>query len=292
MRFALLAFAPLLALAACAPEEDDAFYIEDLASGMDVGNKIYGGSSPTAAEHDATGSMHTRNTRRGTIGRSPYCSGTLIGSQWFLTAGHCVTSGRGVTSASTIAVQFNNTPSSSSSSYYLVDAVYRHSSYNSSTLQNDIALLHLTSAPSITPVPPLPEISGYELTSADAGANVNFAGFGTTESGSYGTKLQVDLPFGGLGCSVGGCPSGYTSSTYTNMIFSYEQDGTSSSNSDDEGPCSGDSGGPAFMDRGGDVYVVGVTSWGDSRCRSYGVSTRVDNYEAWIEGYTGDLNGL
>lgn len=291
MRSALLAFAPLLALSACAPEQDDALYLEDLGSGLDVGNKIYGGSSPTEAEHDATGSMHTR-TNRGTISRSPYCSGTLIGSQWFLTAGHCVTSGRSVTRASNIAVQFANSPSSSSASYFLVDAVYRHPSYSSSTLQNDVALLHLTSAPSITPVPPLPEVSGYELTSADAGANVNFAGFGYTESGSFGTKLQVDLPFGGLGCSVGGCPSGYTSSTYTNMIFSYEQDGTSSSTSDDEGPCSGDSGGPAFMERGGDVYVVGVTSWGDSRCRSYGVSTRVDNYEAWIEGYTGDLNGL
>jgi len=292
MRMVHLAFVPAFLLAACAPEEDHALYLEDLGTGMDVGNKIYNGDAPTDAWHNATGSMHTRNTRRGTISSSPYCSGTLIGSQWFLTAGHCVSSRRSTTSASAIAIQFNNTPSSSSSSYYLVDAVYRHSSYSSTSLQNDIALLHLTSAPSITPVPPLPDLTGYELTSGDAGVNLNFAGFGYTETGAYGTKLQVDVPFGALGCGVSGCPSGYTSSTWTGMAFSYEQDGTSSSRSDDSGPCSGDSGGPAFIERAGTVYVAGVTSWGDSACRSYGVSTRVDAYESWIEGYAGDLNGL
>lgn len=278
---------PILALAACGVADED--YVQALGEGVDAGNKIYGGSAPSTDAHAATGSMHQRNTRSGSISRSPYCSGTLIGDQWFLTAAHCVSSGGRTTNAAAIAIQFNDTPSSSSSSYYRVSNVYRHPSYNSRNLQNDIALLKLSSVPTVTPVPPLPAADG--ISSADIGTNLNFAGFGYTETGSYGTKLQVDIPLGALGCGVSGCPSGYTSSTWQAMAISYTQAGATSGSSDDEGPCSGDSGGPAFMERTAGTYVVGVTSWGDSACRSYGVSTRVDNYETWIEGYAGDLNG-
>ena len=31
------------------------------------------------------------------------------------------------------------------------------------------------------------------------------SGFGTTETNSIGTKLQVTIPLGGLGCTVAGC---------------------------------------------------------------------------------------
>lgn len=275
-----------LSLLACHPASD----VTD--SDVPVTTKIYGGDAPTEWYHDATVALHNRSPR-GTITTSPFCSGTLIDSEWVLTAGHCVTSGRSVMRSNRVVVYEGNDPSSDiSGNTYTVDAVYRHSGYNSYTLLNDIGLLHLsTPITSVTAVPPLPTASPYGLTSADIGATLNFAGFGDDESGGYGVKLQVDIAFGAFGCGVGGCPSGYTSSTYTTAMISYEQDGTSSSTSDDVGPCLGDSGGPAFLDDGTDVFVVGVTSWGDSRCRSYGVSTRVDSYETWIEGYTGDLNG-
>lgn len=299
----LVSALPVLAFAACAPE-DDASYIQALGEGADAGNKIFGGSAPTQSWQNATVSLHTRSST-GSVSRSIFCSGTLIAPGWVLTAGHCVTSGSSVTSATRIAVHVGTTTTSDTSfasNTYLVTAVRRHPSYSSSTLRNDIALLQLTSSvPSttsgsvrgVTPVTDLPAASGYGFTSADVGVtNLNFAGFGTTETGTYGTLLQTDVTLGGLGCTVSGCPSGYSSSTYQAMMISYSQRGATGSRSDDEGPCSGDSGGPAFVDRGGTIYVGGVTSFGDSQCRTYGVSTRVDAYESWIEGYTGDLNGV
>lgn len=47
--------------------------------------------------------------------------------------------------------------------------------------------------------------------------------------------------------------------------------------------CSGDSGGPAYLlDQKGDIYVIGVTSWGDEYCREIGAYTSVPAFKDWI----------
>jgi len=245
-------------------------------AGDAVEHKIYGGSAPHAAEHDAVVALHQLARGGKSVYVSPFCTGTLIRGDVVLTAAHCL-SGK---SANKVAIFVGDEASTDpADSNYIWDHLYSvselqyHSGYNSGSLINDIGIMRLdvdaASAEAVTPVPELPASVGF--TSADVGVtNLNFAGFGETETGSSGVLLQVDGTLGGLGCSVSGCPSGGDTATQ----ISYSQPTS--------GPCFGDSGGPAFVDRSGTVYVGGLTSYGDSGCAVYGVSTRTDAYESWI----------
>lgn len=240
---------------------------------------IYNGSVANQPFHGAVVSLH--RLASGSVYVSPFCSGTLIKSDVVLTAAHCLTTVKGkkvkVTAPSAVAVYVGNQPALDILSHlYLVQEVKVHSAYNDRSITNDIALIRLQNAVTepVTPVPYLPASLGF--TSADIGASLNFAGFGETETGSSGVKLQMDLPLGGLGCSVSGCPSAGDAATQ----ISYAQPLTVG------GPCSGDSGGPAFISRNGTTYVGGITSYGDSNCTIYGVSTRTDAFDAWISAFT------
>lgn len=239
--------------------------------------KVYGGDAPDAPEHDAVIGMH-EVTKRG-VYTQPYCSGTLITDTVVLTAAHCLTGTKGaritVTKASDVAVYVGDDPSVDlATSLYAVTEVSVHPSYNPNTLRNDIALMRLSVPASVTPVGALQSSEGF--TSSDVGSTVNFAGFGYDETRGYGVKLQADSTLGGLGCSVSGCPDSGDASTQV----SYAQ-------GSGVGPCNGDSGGPMFVYRTSGTYVGGITSYGDANCTVYGVSTRVDAYQSWIDAFVG-----
>lgn len=272
-------------LAGCGPEFEDpeklGVELIEGAGPSGVAGKIYRGDPPDASYHDAVVALHDR-TSSGSVYTTPFCSGTLVTNQVVVTAAHCVTTGSGGTSsAGSIAVYVGDDPSVDLASHvYTVSEVQRHPSYSTSTLYNDIAVLRLSSPISegYAPVSHLP--SSLAITSADIGSTMNFAGFGYQETGAYGDKMQIDLPLGALGCGVSGCPSSGSTSTQV----SYSQTGG-------YGPCSGDSGGPMFINRGGTVYLAGVTSYGDASCTRYGVSTKVDYYQSWIDGFIGTGSG-
>jgi hypothetical protein len=206
------------------------------------------------------------------------CSGTLISNEVVLTAGHCV-SGYGPGS---FTVRFGyelNSPDYTRN----VSETWVHPNYDSQNIARDIAMLRLSSnAPaSITPIPYLPSSMG--ITDADIGGQIEYVGFGQTETGSSGRKLHMTTDLNWVCTSPGGCniPNGWAS-----------QD-TICIDQEPSGICFGDSGGPAFIVRNSIEYVAGVSSYvGDDRCRYLGCSTKVDEYEDEIKDFVGGILGV
>jgi secreted trypsin-like serine protease len=228
---------------------------------------IINGLPPDSVEHASVVGLHRVRGRR--VSSLPFCSGTLIAEDVVLTAAHCT---RGLT-AGKLSIYVGDDPAADLADHlYAVAELLPHPEYDSTALVNDIALARLaTPVSEVSPTPSLPQSLG--LTTDDAGGTINFAGFGQDENGDYGIKLQVDGVLGALGCGVTGCPTAGDPATQ----ISYEQA--------DAGPCFGDSGGPAFIDRGGQAYVAGITSYGDADCTVYGVSTRPDAFQPWIDAF-------
>jgi hypothetical protein len=244
---------------------------------------IINGVPPNAAHHGATVSLHQLVQGGTAVQVGPFCSGTLVATDVVLTAAHCLDTARGgpnfkTMAPSLLAVYVGDEPAVDILQHlYLVAVTQIHPSYNRNALRNDLALLELTTdVTEAAPVPHLPASLG--LTTADLGMTVNYAGFGQTQSGSSGLKLQVDGTLDAFGCDVGawGC---YGDAGDPATQFSSAQAGG--------GTCFGDSGGSGFVNRNGTWYVVGATSWGDNNCTVYGVNTRADAFDAYIDAFIG-----
>lgn len=262
---------PVLLLGACAPE------LAAVEAPDPSEQFIYLGSPPDAPHHDATVALFDIYADQ--LYAQPYCSGTLIAPDAVLTAAHCLdVASQGAGAFQTVppdevVVYVGDDPSLDRWEHvYPVLTTAIHPAYDRLTLEHDLAVLRLAvSVTEVAPVPALPP--ALRLRPADLGALGNYAGFGDTETGGYGVKLQVDVPFGGAGCSVAGCPDpGFPATTFS---YSMAQGG----------PCFGDSGGPTFLERQGTWYVAGVTSYGDAGCTVYGVQTKVDAYSAALANY-------
>ncbi len=171
---------------------------------------------------------------------------------------------------------------------------------------NDIAIVKLQeNVPESVakPIPILPPWLGKSDELYPGNISTEFVGFGFNEKGEIGYKLTFTRPIGGIckvhddgngefvgeichyneSFTINAChPSkdycdyyGTVHETYNSVAY---YPGTMFYRQDDGGPCQGDSGGPAFVKIGGKEYLAGITSYGDSACAGYGVSTDVQSF--------------
>jgi V8-like Glu-specific endopeptidase len=205
-----------------------------------------------------------------------FCTGTLIGSKYVLSAGHCVTDDNGRPNLTAANARFRL-----GGVEYRVSQIVVHPSYNGNIDTEgvvDLSILVLTQdVPNVTP-------STLYRQAPTVGAVLTLAGYGVTGTGTTGVTDNSPTPQQGT-IDFGTTPIDEVTGTFIKWNFDNKPAPNTESNT-----APGDSGGPAFITVNGQLVLAGVTSGGSNDNAGYGdhsFDTRVDIATAWIDSIAG-----
>ena len=198
-----------------------------------------------------------------------FCAGSLISPTWVVTAAHCIR-GYDPEGGDTIGVGSYN---KNETIDYKVKQWIVHPSYDSDSLDNDIALIELEkSALDTTNVSPIVYDTSHALESE---TETKVAGWGYKNANGYDAAIdlmEVYVPI----VDPETCNDAYDGTITSNMICAGFMEGGKDS-------CQGDSGGPLVVEG----KLTGIVSWGRGCAqKDYpGVYTKIQNYSEWIENF-------
>jgi hypothetical protein len=249
------------------------------ASTQEATPEVVGGSAALIA--DAPWQVALLSSAQTNAYDAQFCGGSLISTQWIITAAHCVYD----LVPSQLRIQAGNSALSTTTlGGKSVAEIIVHPDYDYSVL-NDIALVRL-SAP-LTPVAnsiaPIPLVSS----TPPVGASVLVTGWGATNNAgtSYPTGLRK-ATLNILADSV--CSGTFAEYDSSSSLCAGKSPFTVTA------PCFGDSGGPLAYQSGGQWRLAGLVSYGSSAgCISGSPDgfTRVSTFVDWIQSTTLSLAG-
>ncbi|KAL3674683.1 hypothetical protein V7S43_000623 [Phytophthora oleae] len=221
-------------------------------------DRIYGGS-----EADASKYPYIVSLREDDADGSTYCGGTLIASQYLVTAAHCVK-----TDEATIYASIGSAFGSGSGDGQQVKVVegYRHPMYNKSKHLYDVGVLKLEKEVTTNTA----DLCAADGSDNEVGTVATVRGWGLTENGSQSFLLEeVNVKI----VSSAECNKEYSDRITEGMLCAGEGDGKDT--------CNGDSGGPLIEND----KLIGIVGWGGKCGANAGVYTRV----SFVLDYINDI---
>jgi secreted trypsin-like serine protease len=200
-------------------------------------------------------------------GAFPYCSGTLIAPQVFLTAAHCDI--QAITGTDQVAVTFDPQIVSESLPTVYTGTFVPHAQF--SQAQNDphdIAVV-LLDVPLGLPLAQLPTAGQFDTLQQTA-KDQQFTAVG------YGGEEPIPIP--GSGVVIGFLDTRQVAISSLNAVTKAWLHLSQNPATGDGGTCYGDSGGPNFLGAGANEtnVIAGLTITGDAICRATNVIYRLD----------------